>query len=702
VSNNPAEDINDVPVVAIANRAFQNASGLTEVIIEADISYIDYSTFENSGLKSITLPSHLTIIGLNAFAKTALTSINIPASVNEIYGNAFGSCYKLQRATFANVQSLCKIDFVDKNSNPLNCAHKLYWDGNEDEVAELVFPSEVTTIKPYTFINCTSLTSVTLEEGVTAIGENAFAGCNALKTVNIPSSLTDIAKDAFQNCSKLEKANFASELSLCSINYANLDASPLYKAKHLYIDNDEVTDAITIPTESLKDGNTIRAYILAGARYITRLNMPQSDIATHVEASAFLNCAFKEVNFNSDLQATTMDYDDNDANPFYSSTNANLLIKGETRISLTFTSNVKNNSFPNSKWLRSVTIAEGVESIGDGAFKNCINLTTVSLPSTLESIGEEAFNGCKILQDPKLPNSLKTINDRAFKSCQAFKEISIPNGCSIRAEAFNDCTNLLSVVLPNDLTTIYDKTFYKCFKLNTISIPNTVTDINAEAFYQCEKLLTLPLDNKNSQLTTIGDNAFYGCIGFTNLVIPDNVETILNGAFNGCKNITMLSLPSKIDYIGMQAFDGCEKLKNVYVLRNEPPQTTVESAFGEKDENDKFNMTLYLVPNANEAFNTTEPWMSFANKGAQGRFKLTFYIDDAVERKDTLDAGSVIPEGIKEWAKNPIAIDKAAGDSISPWSQAIPETMPSEDLDFYAYVSYRRPINKFIYHLEPA
>jgi hypothetical protein len=180
VSNNPAEDINDVPVVAIANRAFQNASGLTEVIIEADISYIDYSTFENSGLKSITLPSHLTIIGLNAFAKTALTSINIPASVNEIYGNAFGSCYKLQRATFANVESLCKIDFVDKNSNPLNCAHKLYWDGNEDEVAELVFPSEVTTIKPYTFINCTSLTSVTLEEGVTAIGENG-----AVKTITL-------------------------------------------------------------------------------------------------------------------------------------------------------------------------------------------------------------------------------------------------------------------------------------------------------------------------------------------------------------------------------------------------------------------------------------------------------------------------------------------------------------------------------------
>jgi hypothetical protein len=206
----------------------------------------------------------------------------------------------------------------------------------------------------------------------------------------------------------------------------------------------------------------------------------------------------------------------------------------------------------------------------------------------------------------------------------------------------------------------------------------------------------------NSHLTTIGDNAFYGCKGFTSLVIPNNVETILNGAFNGCKNITMLSLPSKINYIGLQAFAGCTELKNVYVLRNDPPQTTVETAFGEKEKNDSINMTLYLVPDASDAFNTTEPWMSFAHKGTQGKYTLTFYVYDVEKRKETFDAGSVIPAEIKEWAEHPVEIDKAAGDVISAWSQAIPETMPSEDRTFFAYVSYRRPFNKFIFHLEPA
>lgn len=692
----------------IEEKAFYSTKNLTTISLPEHVTVIGNGAFQNSGLVSINLPASLETIGANAFNGSKLSGITIPESVTSIGGSAFNNCSSLKRATFANAKWLCNFDFAGNASNPLYYAHKLYWTGDENEVTGLVIPSDVATVKQYAFVNCTSLIDVTLQEGVTTIGENAFAGCSALKSVNIPSSLTGIANDAFKGCNKLEKANFTSELSLCSINYANLDASPLYKAKHLYINNEE-KDAISIPVESLKYGNTIRTYILAGAYYINRLNMPQSDIATHVEPSAFLGCNFKDVNFNSDLQATTMEYDDSDSNPFYSSPNANLLIKGETRISLTFTKDVKNKAFPNAKWLRTVTISGEAKNIGDGAFMNCTNLTTVHILSDLESIGEDAFNGCKQLQDPQFPDSLNNIKDRAFKSCQAFKNISIPNGCSLGAETFYDCTNLLSVVLPNDLTTIYNRTFYKCFKLSTISIPNSVTSIDTEAFWGCEKLLSLPLDNVNSHLTTIGDNAFYGCTGFTSLVIPNNVETILDRTFQNCKNITMVSLPSNIDFIGVEAFAGCTKLKNVYILRNDPPNHTGEGAFGEKDENDKINMTLYLVPDASNDFNKTEPWMSFANKGTQGQYTLTFYIDDVEKRKETFDAGSVIPAEIKEWAENPVEIDKAAGDVISAWSQAVPETMPSNDLTLYAYVSLVREIQgtdgnykyKYKYRLQP-
>jgi hypothetical protein len=44
--------------------------------------------------------------------------------------------------------------------------------------------------------------------------------------------------------------------------------------------------------------------------------------------------------------------------------------------------------------LKTVTIAEGVTSIGYGAFSECFALETVSIPSTVTSIDGFAFSQC--------------------------------------------------------------------------------------------------------------------------------------------------------------------------------------------------------------------------------------------------------------------------------------------------------------------
>jgi hypothetical protein len=53
------------------------------------------------------------------------------------------------------------------------------------------------------FVNCASLTSVTIPNSVTSIGTAAFMGCAGLTNVTIPNSVKNIGDDAFDDCTSL-------------------------------------------------------------------------------------------------------------------------------------------------------------------------------------------------------------------------------------------------------------------------------------------------------------------------------------------------------------------------------------------------------------------------------------------------------------------------------------------------------------------
>jgi len=73
---------------------------------------------------------------------------------------------------------------------------------------EVVIPSEVydhpvISIKNYTFLRNTEITSVTVPDSVTQIGNSAFYGCTNLETIMIPSSVTELGNSVFANCENL-------------------------------------------------------------------------------------------------------------------------------------------------------------------------------------------------------------------------------------------------------------------------------------------------------------------------------------------------------------------------------------------------------------------------------------------------------------------------------------------------------------------
>jgi hypothetical protein len=65
--------------------------------------------------------------------------------------------------------------------------------------------------------------------------------------------------------------------------------------------------------------------------------------------------------------------------------------------------------------MTSVTVSEGITSIGQSAFDRLSHLSSVSLPNSLVSIGLSAFCYCSSLTSITIPGSVTSIGDVAFQ-----------------------------------------------------------------------------------------------------------------------------------------------------------------------------------------------------------------------------------------------------------------------------------------------
>ena len=64
--------------------------------------------------------------------------------------------------------------------------------------------------------------------------------------------------------------------------------------------------------------------------------------------------------------------------------------------------------------LKTVTVPDGVQTIGSFAFAYCYNLKSVSLPNGLKDIARGAFNNCNMLTEPQIPETVTHVGSDAF------------------------------------------------------------------------------------------------------------------------------------------------------------------------------------------------------------------------------------------------------------------------------------------------
>ena len=161
------------------------------------------------------------------------------------------------------------------------------------------------------------------------------------------------------------------------------------------------------------------------------------------------------------------------------------------------------------------------------------SIYSVSLPNGIKSIGNRAFSGCYNLVSITIPNTVTYIGSRAFEDCIALTSITLPNSLtSIAYRTFSGCTALASVTIPSSVTMIEEYAFEECRKLRDIycyaatpptAQTNSFANYNVYVHVPCASLDAYDMD------AVFGSFKYVECIGSEDADITDKTVTIVPG-----------------------------------------------------------------------------------------------------------------------------------------------------------------------------
>lgn len=269
-------------VTGIADRAFENCTELTSVVIDESVTRIGNFAFKGcEELTSIIVPNVTISFGTNILENcTSLVSFDVPRYMTSIPEAFFKGCTSLTTITTTN--SLISIS----------------WQAFEGctalTSASFVIPGSVVSIGYSAFKGCTGLTSVTIPSGVMKIDNDTFKNCTNLSIVTLPNTLNEIKSYAFRDCVSLETINFPTSLTRIGI-YAfsgctSLETVDMSLSGVNYID-EYAFEGCTMLDE-LIFSNTISylgAYAFGNCTELSYVEIPRS--MTTIGAQAFIGCS---------------------------------------------------------------------------------------------------------------------------------------------------------------------------------------------------------------------------------------------------------------------------------------------------------------------------------------------------------------------------------------------------------------------------
>ena len=479
-------------------------------------------------MKNFQFESTSTTCIITGVIDKTVTELIVPNFVTSIANGAFSGCGKLEKLTIpftGESRKTVNPDYDGKNCLGYVFGSTFYEGGMEVKQATAVkkdlrfyIPEslhyvKVTEVaKAYAFYNCSSITSLSLENITNQIQANLCNGCANLSSCTLPIGLKYIGFGAFSGCNNLKDFNLSDCLdTIIEISYdAFKGCSSLFEI----------------------EGNVV--YVTQWAigtvtKDITQINVRKGTIG--IAAHAFSNCT----NLLSVQMPETLKF-------------------------------IGSSSFTGCSALGTLILPDSVRNIESSAFSKCLSLRSITIPSKIENAGQYFVEGCEALIFAEKDGIKYLGNDEnpyivAVYADKTLKNVILPSTVRVIADsAFKDCKDLASVSLPAGLVTIEHYAFWGCTALSKINIPTSVQNIG----------LAFELDKCLNFLCEVEDGIAY--IGNWAIGIVDNTQTTYairkntRGIAEYCfdrSQCLAITIPNTLCFIGDSAFERCNALEKI-------------------------------------------------------------------------------------------------------------------------------------------
>lgn len=656
----------------IGDQAFSGCTGMAVYSLPSTLTTIGNEVFwNNSGMTRLTIPTNVAKMGKNCFygctklyyltfedgCRLEIDNQETYAATGHTYKDNSGiEYYGYGRNDYFYDCPLRRL-YIGKDLNYYyNDAAKIYDNqysyhtsysspfARKETIKKVTFGKKVTLLNDYLFAGCNNIAEIVLPDSLESIKSYAFKDCSGLKTTLFPSSTNksiNVGTMSFEKCSSMTTVTFPR-----TYNQISISDSVFYKCTSL-------TDVIFPDTLVTARGNklTLNDGVFKYCTRLTHIAFPGT--LGYIGDNAFNGCtALKHVKFMDGYFMTVgtkivkkresgfinqywETYDVNYVYPLFADCPLQSLYIGKN-IDYHYIEKGVHHSvycpciapFGNQSTIYSVTFSQSgtVTYLNNHLLYGCSSVPALRLPESLTWIGDSTLANMSLLPSIVVPNKVRSIGNYCFANDTVLASAKLSDNITEMNEGlFDHCVRLDNLVIPEKVTTLYDKVFYACRSLSAITIPTATTKITNDVFNGCVSLANVKLNDgtKNLELgmnnpkwskeiagnkrgmfrdcpvrqlylgrlvtydtsgdqvspfahitamkqLTVGPNvgiigkyAFTGCSSLPKVYLSDNITSVGLAAFRDCSALDTLRLSDRLVSVGEESFKNCTTLKEV-------------------------------------------------------------------------------------------------------------------------------------------